>query len=124
MKKVLMFVAALIVLASCSEENDVVYSVDPALALYVDAFYQDAAAEGINLPKNLVAELKSTQAVTNFYKQHDQNYLQYNSQLITTASDEDKMKNVYHALGGLMLKKNTNVYEQSLAEMKVEIFSK
>ena len=30
MKKVLMFVAALIVLASCSDENDVVYSVDPA----------------------------------------------------------------------------------------------
>ena len=55
---ILIFIA--LVSFSCSDD-ETSYSVTPELSTYVDAFYSEGAARGVNLPKtNLVAELKSS----------------------------------------------------------------
>lgn len=58
-------VPALLVLLSCSEDNVTVYSVDPALVPYVEAFYTEAEKYGRVFPReNLIVVLKKDLPVT------------------------------------------------------------
>lgn len=83
MKKYLLII--LVALGACQEENEMTYSVDPALVPYVDAFY----AENEGLPKNLIAELDDfkTQAISKSETIHGQHYLYFSETLFNSFKD-------------------------------------
>lgn len=70
----------LLAFSGCSEDAEIIYSVDPALAPYVDVFY----ANNEGLPRNLIAELNDfqPQAISKSETNHGQNYLYFSETVV------------------------------------------
>jgi hypothetical protein len=127
MKHTLTLALALIVLVSCTE-NDTVYTVSPELSPYVDAFYSDASAAGIDVPKNLIADLKVTQSTMKAETTNGQNYFYLNTNSFNSYSQDQEWlaSRVYAGLGRLLLHKTVREFDdngaRSLDQIKADIF--
>jgi hypothetical protein len=132
MKQTILFAVALIVLASCTE-NEPVFSINPELVPYVDAFYSDASSASVDVPKNLIADIQTCQSIVVVDSSPGEAKL-----LIDHASfynmkhkgQEDLIKvYVYTGLGRALLRKNINPIAEpemrlkTVEELKEEIFS-
>lgn len=107
MKTYILPLALLIFFASCNEENETIYSVDPALESYVSAFYTEAAERGVTIPRNLIAELKAIQGISHAQTDYEQNKLYFNDTMFANfkaAGVEPLIEaHVFYRLGGLLL---------------------
>lgn len=105
--KTLIVTVLTVFVISCTEENEIRYSVDPALSTYVETFYAEAAERGVTIPKNLVATLSANvQGISKADIDMEQNRLIFNEVLISTMPTSLVEAHVYYRLGGLFLKKN------------------
>lgn len=116
MKKYLL-VFNLFLILSCSED-DVRYSVDPALETYVNTFISEAQERGVTIPKdNLIAELTDfkSQAVANATTDGDQKYLYVHKGLFDhgTATGYTALVeyNIFNALGEIFVNKKAVVIQ-------------
>lgn len=116
MKKYLLVIVALVAF-SCGEEFETTYSVAPELAPYVDTFFNEAAAHGVTLPQNLVAERStSAQSVADCHTWKDQNYL-FVSQSINGLVLEAE---IYEELTALFMKRSVNFSDATAANRAAE----
>jgi hypothetical protein len=111
MKKITLILTLISVVAMSCEENEVSYYVAPELAPYVDAFYSEASARNVTIPKNLIADLSTTvQAYTKEGTDKGQNTLYYNSLIFQGQKDAgleaEIEKTTFMAMGRLFMKKN------------------
>lgn len=110
MKK-LVLLCVLASFMACSD-NDTTYSVAPELDPFVESFYAAGAARGVDVPRNLVAEIteNKTQATTKAFKEHDQNYFYYDRIVFgvhkNAGNDLVIESIVYHDLAGLLMKRH------------------
>lgn len=88
-------------LGACQEENEVIYSVDPALAQYVETFYSEAAERGVTIPKNLVAEFGEVQAIAKGETTHGQNYLSVSKAMFDGFNDSQREAQIVYQLAGI-----------------------
>jgi hypothetical protein len=111
MKKIIFSILLISFAAMSCEENEVTYAVSPELSGYVDAFYSEAEARNVTLPKNLIADLSTTvQAYTKEGTDKGQNTLYYNSLIFQGQKDAgleaEIEKTTFMAMGRLFMKKN------------------
>jgi hypothetical protein len=113
MKKIIQISIVTVVVTlflSCSENDDPKFSVSPELSPFVESFYAEAQSRNVSIPKNLVAELKSTQAITDYNRTEGQNYLYFSTGIyehrINNGMEPEIEKDVYIALSKLLLKRN------------------
>lgn len=102
MKKTLFIV--LIALTSCDMFQEPEYSVDPKLASYVEQFFAEAAARGINLSHtNLIVEFHSTESKSGIsYTHKGQKIIRINNYL--KDGNDLRLKIVtFHELGHALL---------------------
>lgn len=100
-KYLILFLAAL---GACQEENEIVYSVDPALAPYVETFYAEVAERGEVIPKNLIAEFsQNIQGITKGDRMHGQNYLYVNEVMFGNLGEIQREAFIAHQLAGTFL---------------------
>jgi hypothetical protein len=109
--KYLVFIATLVVTASCTDE-ETVYSVTPELSQYVDGFYQAGADRGKVLPKtNLSAYLDSQcNSITVVEKDGDQWILKFDKEIFAEMEAQGNPNNkiealIFHELGRIVLKR-------------------
>lgn len=106
MKKLTIAIVLLMAFA-CTDENEIVYSVDPALESYVDTFYQEASERGLTLPKNLIAEVSfKAQAIANGSIDRGQKYV-YVSESIPMNSGMERY--IFNALGEVFVHNKVTV---------------
>lgn len=114
MKKYLL-VFNLFLILSCSED-DVRYSVDPALDAYVNTFISEAQERGVTIPKNnLIAELTDfkAQSIANGSIDGDQKFLYVHKGLFEYGTSSGKTAlieySIFDALGGLFVSNSVNL---------------
>lgn len=75
-------ISLIIIITACNEDGEVIYSVDPFLAPYIDTFYSNNPG----VPRNLIAELNDakTQAISKAETNQGQNYLYFSETLFNS----------------------------------------
>jgi hypothetical protein len=105
MKHYILIAFILLSLGACQEENEILYSVDLALAPYVDTFYSEAAERGTTIPKNLIAEFKAVQAITKGDKRNGQNYLYVDPAIFRGFNETQREAQIVYRLANIFLHK-------------------
>ena len=101
MKKYLLIILA--ALGACQEDNEVIYSVDPALATYVDTFYAEASERGVAIEKNLVAEIDANiQSISTSTKNMDQNIIKV-SPIFQGLDTRQREAHIYYRMAQVFL---------------------
>lgn len=83
MKTFIVTVVTFVLIISCDEANETIYRVDPQLSSYVSIFYEQAAARGVIVDKNLIAEVKHIQGISQADNIMGQNYIRFNPEMLT-----------------------------------------
>jgi hypothetical protein len=89
---------------SCSEDNNVQFTITPELTSYVDAFYSEASLRNVNPPKNnLIAQIGQCQAITDLSKDDEQWILTFDKEHFENYSSAKIEAIVFHELGKIIL---------------------
>lgn len=109
MKNNILFPIILIIsLSACQEDNETIYAVDPQIGPFVETFYAEASERGITVPKNLVAEFKDIQGISETQVNQGQNHLYIKELLFNTIDDRQVEAHIYYRLGAMLLRKENS----------------
>jgi hypothetical protein len=106
MKTTMFLALALIVLASCNDDQEIVYHVSPDLSPIINEFYQSAESHGVTIPKNLIADFSNDiQASIQGGRIGDQKTLYIRQGWFNWLSQDQREKWIFLNLGKLFLNK-------------------
>lgn len=101
MKKCLLI---LVIFSACSEDVEMVYSVDPNLQPYVDTFYSEASERGVVIEKNLVAEIDvNIQSISTGDRSMDQNIVRV-SPIFLGLDTRQQEAHIYYRMAQVFLR--------------------